>query len=91
MGIQTTRKSTTQETPFTLAFGAKAVVPIEVGLKSPRVEFANAEHNEEILRLNLDLLDEKCEQVLRRTEDYGRKQQNITTEGSGPGVLSLAT
>ena len=53
---KTTRKSATQETPFALAFDAEAVAPVEVGLKSPRVEFANAEHNEEILRLNLDLL-----------------------------------
>ena len=28
------------------------------------------EHNDEALRLNLDLLDEKREQVLRRIEDY---------------------
>ena len=31
------------------------------------------EHNDKALRLNLDLLDEKREQVLRRTEDYQRK------------------
>ena len=31
------------------------------------------EHNDKALRLNLDLLDEKCKQVLRRTEDYQRK------------------
>ena len=31
------------------------------------------EHNEEALCLNLDLLDEKREQVLKRTEDYQRK------------------
>ena len=31
------------------------------------------EHNDEALRLNLDLLDEKREQVLRHTEDYQRK------------------
>ena len=54
-----TRRSATQETPFALAFGLEAVAPVEVGLKSPRVEFANTEHNEEILRLNLDLLEEK--------------------------------
>ena len=70
---RTTHKSATQETPFALAFGAEAVVSVEVGLKSPRVEFANAESNEEILRLNLDLLEEKREQVLRRAEDYRRK------------------
>ena len=54
-------KSATQETPFTLAFGTEAVDPIEVGLKSPRIELANIEHNEEVLCLNLDLLEEKCE------------------------------
>ena len=54
-------------------FGTEAVAPVEVGLKSPRVELATVEHNDEALRLNLNLLDEKREQVLRRTEDYQRK------------------
>ena len=58
---RTTRKSATQETLFALAFGIEAVAPVEVRLKSPRVEFANAEHKEESLRLNLDLLEEKRE------------------------------
>ena len=58
-GYKTTRKFATQETPFTLAFGIEAVTLVEVGLKSPRVEFASAEHNEESLYLNLDLLEEK--------------------------------
>ena len=31
------------------------------------------EHNEEALLLNLDLLDEKRDQVQKRTEDYQRK------------------
>ena len=56
---RTTRKSTTQETPFALAFSTEAVALIEVGLKSPRVEFENIEHNEDILCLNLDFLEEK--------------------------------
>ena len=57
----TMHKSTTQETPFALAFGTEAVAPVEVGLKSPRIELATVEHNDEALRLNLDLLDEKRE------------------------------
>ena len=61
-----TRKSTTRENPFALAFGTEAIAPIDVGLKSPRVEFANAEHNEESFCLNLDLLEEKREQALKR-------------------------
>ena len=68
-----TRKSVTQETSFTLAFGTKAVAPVEVELKSPRVEFANAEHNEESLRLELDLLEDKREQALKCAEGYQRR------------------
>ena len=38
---RTTRKSATQETPFTLAFGTETVAPVEIGLKSPRIELAS--------------------------------------------------
>ena len=70
---RTTQKLATREAPFALAFGTEAVAPVEVGLKSPKIELATVEHNDEALRLNLDLLDEKREQVLRRTKDYQRK------------------
>ena len=67
---RTTRKSATQETPFALAFGTEVVALIEIGLRSPpRIELASVEHNEEALRLNLDLLDEKRDQVLKHMED----------------------
>ena len=68
-----TSKFSTRETLFALAFGIKAVALVEVGLKSPRVEFVKAEHNKESLHLNLDLLEEKREQALKRAEDYQRK------------------
>ena len=58
---RTTRKSATRETLFALAFGIEAVALVEVGLRSPRVEFADAEHDKESLCLNLDLLEEKRE------------------------------
>ena len=70
---RTTRKLATQETLFALAFGTEAVAPIEVGLKSPRIEFTSTEHNEEALRLNLGLLEEKREQVQKHIKNYHRK------------------
>ena len=73
MAYRTTCKSATRETPFALAYGTEAVDPVKIRLKSPRTELASVEHNEEVLRLNLDLRDEKREQVLKRTEDYQRK------------------
>ena len=67
---------------------------VEVGLKSPRIELASVEQNEEALRLNLDLLDEKREQVLQRTEDYQRKtaryyDQKVKPRSYTPGDLVL--
>ena len=91
---RTLRKSTTQETPFALSFGIEAVAPVEVGLKSPRIELASVEQNEEALRLNLDFLDEKREQVLKRIEDYQRKTaryygQKVKPRNYKPGDLVL--
>ena len=52
------------------------------------------EHNDEALRLNLDLLDEKHELVLKRTEDYQRKtaryyNQKVKPMSYKPGDLVL--
>lgn len=58
---RTTVRNSTGETPFALAFGSEAVVPVEVGLPSARIEVFDAPSNNEELRLNLDLLEEKRE------------------------------
>ena len=81
----------TQETPFVLAFGTEVEDPVEVGLKSSRIELANIEHNEEALFLNLDLKEEKCEQALKRVENYHGRQRGIMTKGSSLGVTSQVT
>ena len=91
---KTTRKTATQETPFALAFGTEVVAPVEVGLKSLRIELATVEHNDKALRLNLDILDEKREQVLRLMEDYQRKtamyyNKKVKPRSYMPGDLVL--
>ena len=52
------------------------------------------EHNDEALHLNLDLIDEKREQVLKRTEYYQRKttryyNQKVKPRSYKPGDLVL--
>ena len=90
----TTCKSATQETLFALAFGTEVVALVKVGLKSPRIEFTSAEHNLEVLCLNLDLLEEKREQVLKSIEDYHRKTERyydrrVKLRNYKPGDLVL--
>ena len=72
----------------------KSSGPVEVGLKSPRIELESVEYNDEALRLNLDLQDEKREKVLKRTEDYQRKMaryynQKVKPRSYKPGDLVI--
>jgi hypothetical protein len=56
---RTTRRTPTGETPFSLTYGIEAVIPAEVGSPSFRVAYYNPELNDEIVKLHLDLLQEK--------------------------------
>ena len=47
------------------------------------------EHNDEALCLNLDLLDEKREQVLKRTKDYQRKTARYYNQKVKPRSYKL--
>ncbi|GKV19151.1 hypothetical protein SLEP1_g29444 [Rubroshorea leprosula] len=55
---RTTPSSATGETPFSLAYGTTAVIPIEVGLPSDRSSRHDDQNNEQLLRENLDLVEE---------------------------------
>ena len=55
---RTIARTPTRETPFRLAYRIDAVIPVEVGLTSYRVENYSEDKNEEAMRLQLDLVDE---------------------------------
>ena len=74
----TTARTPTGETPFRLAYGTDAVIPMEVGLTSYRVE-SYSKDNEEALRLQLDLVDEVraiAKQRLARYQNLMAKYYN---------------
>jgi hypothetical protein len=58
---RTTRRTPTEETSYALAFGTKAIIPIELGSRSLQLETYKAETNDEGLKLHLDLLQEKLD------------------------------
>ncbi|XP_038971180.1 uncharacterized protein LOC120104330 [Phoenix dactylifera] len=70
---RTTFRLPTGETPFNLAYETEAVIPLEIGLPSPRVECYNADSNSSQLRNNLDLVEEVREAVRVRMMRYQRK------------------
>ncbi|KAM6580432.1 hypothetical protein CsatA_004206 [Cannabis sativa] len=57
---RTTEKIATGHTPFSLAFGSEAMLPVEVNIATDRRDFYNQEENQEILKFSLDLLEEEC-------------------------------
>ena len=58
------------ETPFKLAFGSKAIIPVEVSLSSLRREPFDEEANEESCKLELNFLDKVKEDALQITMKY---------------------
>jgi hypothetical protein len=67
---RTTHRTTTRETPFSLAYGTEAVIPTEVYEPTLRTEVCDEEENTANLLNNLDLLEEKRDKALLRSEAY---------------------
>ena len=58
LGQRTTTRTPTGKTSFPLTYGSEAVILVEVGLTSYRVDNHDERRNDEAIRLQLDLVDE---------------------------------
>ncbi|XP_071909636.1 uncharacterized protein [Coffea arabica] len=67
---RTTPRSATQETPFSLTYGAEAVIPAEILTPNPRLAVYAAEVNDEERLLDLDLVEERRELASARIASY---------------------
>nr|GEV03234.1 reverse transcriptase domain-containing protein [Tanacetum cinerariifolium] len=56
-------KSSHGDTPFSLTYGTKAVIPAEIGMPTYHTAAVDVVNNDKELRLNLDLLEERRERV----------------------------
>ena len=67
---RTTSRTSRGKTPFSLAYGVEAMIPVEVGIPSLRRETYNPEKNHALLCYELDLLEDKCDLAALRTASY---------------------
>jgi hypothetical protein len=72
---RTTHRRSTGETPFALAYGVEAVIPLEVGLPTTRTTEFDAEQNEDNLRKDLDLVEERRDIAAIRLTSYQRQMK----------------
>ena len=69
---RTISRTCTRETPFSLAYGVEATIPVEVDIHSLWHETYNQEENHALQCYELDLLEEKRDLVALRTVSYKR-------------------
>nr|GEX16265.1 hypothetical protein [Tanacetum cinerariifolium] len=72
---RTSLKQSNGETPFSLTCGSKAVIPVEIGMPTHRTMMIREDKNEDELRLNMDLLQERRETVAIREAKYKTKME----------------
>ncbi|XP_057510765.1 uncharacterized protein LOC130793127 [Actinidia eriantha] len=87
----TTSQIPTGKTPYSMVFGTKSVIPVEIGMPSFQTSNYDKENNEIELRLNLDLLDEKRERAELRQAAYKCQVAKSIIEGSNTDHSFLAT
>nr|GEW97164.1 reverse transcriptase domain-containing protein [Tanacetum cinerariifolium] len=79
-------KSSHDDTPFSLTYGTEAVIPAEIGMPTCRTATVDVVYNDEELRLNLDMLEERCERTaireakakLKMTKYYNARVRGVT-------------
>ena len=70
---KTTVKTPIGETPFSLTYGTKVVIPVEVGITSMRREVFHKGSNDDQLRVNLDCLSESRDGASCKMVEYHQK------------------
>ncbi|GKU97770.1 hypothetical protein SLEP1_g10862 [Rubroshorea leprosula] len=86
---RTTSRTATGETPYHLAFSTEAVIPIEIGVPSFRVTHFDEGRNGQLLRENLDLLDDVREEARLRTLVYKQKIANFYNKRVRPRTFKV--
>ena len=70
---RTTPRRSTGETPFSITYGAEAVIPLETGFPTSRTSSFNPRDNDEQLTNNLNLIEEKRENATIQLTYYQQK------------------
>nr|GFA73457.1 hypothetical protein [Tanacetum cinerariifolium] len=74
-------KSSNNDTLFSLTYWTKAVIPAEIGMPTYRTAVVDVVNNDEELRINLDLLEERRERAAIREAKAKLKMTNHAVDG----------
>ena len=91
---RTTPRRSIGETPFSMTYGAKVVIPLETGFPTSRISSFNPSENDEQLTKSLDLIEEKRENAMVQLAYYQQKLKqgydaNVKLRPLTPGDMVL--
>ena len=91
---RTTPRRFTGETPFSMTYGAEAVIPLKTSFPTTKTSSFNPKDNDEQLTKSLDLIEEKRENAMVQLAYYQQKLKqsydaNIKLRPLAPGDLVL--
>ena len=91
---QTTPCRSTRETPFSMTYGTKAVIPLETTFPTLRTSLFTSNSNGDLLEKGLDLIEEWRENVMVQLAYYQQKlkqgyDSNVRLRPLAPGDLVL--
>ena len=67
---RTTPRTSIGETPYALAYGVEAVIPLEVGLPTIRIKAFNTGDNDHQLGIDMDFTEERREVATLKLAKY---------------------
>ena len=90
----TTPRRSMEETLFSMTYGLKAVIPLEFGFPTLRMDQFNVEENHHLLVDNMDLAEERREIAMVKMASYQQKLKQMYGKGVksrplAPGYLVL--
>ena len=70
---RTTPRRSTRETPFSMTYGAEAVISLETGFPTLKTSLFNLSSNNELLEKSLDFIEERRESAMVQLAYYQHK------------------
>ena len=91
---RTTPRQLIGETPFSMTYGAEAIIPLETGFPTLRTNAFTSDGNDELLEKSLDLIEERRENATFQLAYYQHMLKqgydtNVKLRSLSPGDLVL--
>ena len=86
---RTTHKTSIGETPFSLTFETEVVVPVEIGMPSPRIMHYCESANNSQLAVNLDLLEEVRDRAQVQRVAYQHRVAKFFNSNASPRSFTV--